>query len=264
MRLIKKQSLKEDYTASKDTEQKEMNSADEAYKQAILTAVGSESGAWNEYNTILDMEKDVSQDLVAHFHETIMDIRDEEMKHIGQLTKKASELPDMKAAYEAGQKEAEEGQEQSMEKPAEEAVKESVLTESVVEKIPDATRKFYSGDIYDIILTEFPEVLDNNTNDSLIYKWCNPVEELTAEEVDIILDKIQDLTGISSEQREIIETKLIQAKDPVVKHTKEVDFDNDIGVLRSVLENLHTTSIKDKVSALIESLLEDRDVLTDV
>ena len=166
MQFIKKQLLKEDYS---NTEEKEVTtgSKDADYKQAILTAIGSETGAWNEYNTILEMEKDVSSDLVEHFHNTIEDIRNEEMKHIGQLTEKASELPDMKDAYEAGKKEAEEGNEESLdnnketeEKPAEEEQKEEVkesvqLTESVEEKTPDNTRRFDSDTILDIILNTF-------------------------------------------------------------------------------------------------------------
>ena len=108
MRLIKKAVLKEEYAVSAETkEQNTTSTKDSIYKQAILTAIGSESSAWNEYNSILDMEKDVDPKLVSRFHDTIEDIRNEEMKHIGQLTTKASELPDMKDAYEAGKTEAE-------------------------------------------------------------------------------------------------------------------------------------------------------------
>ena len=121
MKFIKKQ-LQEDYTSQKqeetpveEVEQKtESKAKDEEYKQAILTAIGSETGAWNEYNTILEMESEVSQDLVKQFHDTIEDIRNEEMKHVGQLTTKVSELPDMKAAYDAGKIEAENGEEESL------------------------------------------------------------------------------------------------------------------------------------------------------
>lgn len=250
MQFIKKQLLKEDYS---NTEEKEVTtgSKDADYKQAILTAIGSETGAWNEYNTILEMEKDVSSDLVEHFHNTIEDIRNEEMKHIGQLTEKASELPDMKDAYEAGKKEAEEGNEESLdnnketeEKPAEEEQKEEVkesvqLTESVEEKTPDNTRRFDSDTILDIILNTF----DPTPNaEQVIYQLFNDGEELTAEQVDEKLAKVQAALNITPENMETLEVMIIQSKDPVVDRVQEfkLDIENDIGLIRNLIEDVNS------------------------
>ena len=267
MRLIKKQALKEDYS---NTENKEVTtgSKDADYKQAILTAIGSETGAWNEYNTILEMEKDVSSDLVEHFHNTIEDIRNEEMKHIGQLTEKASELPDMKDAYEAGKKEAEEGNEESLtntektsdEKPAEEAeekkeeVKESVqLTESVMEKNPDNTRRFDSDTIFELILTNFDPTPES---ENVIYRLFNDGEELTAQEVDEKLAKVQAILNISPENMEALETLIIQSRDPVTDRVSEfkLDIDNDIGLIRDTIENVNSQAAVSYLQEVISKL----------
>lgn len=267
MQFIKKQLLKEDYS---NTEEKEVTtgSKDADYKQAILTAIGSETGAWNEYNTILEMEKDVSSDLVEHFHNTIEDIRNEEMKHIGQLTEKASELPDMKDAYEAGKKEAEEGNEESLdnnketeEKPAEEEQKEEVkesvqLTESVEEKTPDNTRRFDSDTILDIILNTF----DPTPNaEQVIYQLFNDGEELTAEQVDEKLAKVQAALNITPENMETLEVMIIQSKDPVVDRVQEfkLDIENDIGLIRNLIEDVNSqaaVSYLQEVIAKLETL----------
>jgi len=267
MQFIKKQLLKEDYS---NTEEKEVTtgSKDADYKQAILTAIGSETGAWNEYNTILEMEKDVSSDLVEHFHNTIEDIRNEEMKHIGQLTEKASELPDMKDAYEAGKKEAEEGNEESLdnnketeEKPAEEEQKEEVkesvqLTESVEEKTPDNTRRFDSDTILDIILNTF----DPTPNaEQVIYQLFNDGEELTAEQVDEKLAKVQAALNITPENMETLEVMIIQSKDPVVDRIQEfkLDIENDIGLIRNLIEDVNSqaaVSYLHEVIAKLETL----------
>jgi len=266
MRLIKKQ-LKEDYVPEEQIEEvqkekTESTSKDAEYKQAILTAIGSETGAWNEYNTILEMEKDVSSDLVAQFHDTIEDIRNEEMKHVGQLTTKVSELPDMKAAYEAGKVEAENGEEESLsseKKDTEateekEAVKESVvLTESVEEKIPDNTRRFDADTIFDIILQNFDLT---PSAEKVIYPLFNEGEELTVEEVDEKLQKVQEVLSITPENMEALEVLIVQSKDPVVDRVKEfkLDIDNDIGLIRDVIENASSQAAVSRLQNVIAEL----------
>lgn len=268
MQFIKKQPLKEDY--SKPIEEKEVTtgSKDADYKQAILTAIGSETSAWNEYNTILEMEKGVSSDLVEHFHNTLEDIRNEEMKHVGQLTTKVSEIPEMQDAYEAGKKEAEEGNEESLdnnekaeEKPAEEPVeekkeevKESVqLTESVEEKIPDNTRRFDSDTIFELILTHFDPTPESET---AIYRLFDEGEELTAEEVDEKLAKVQGIMNISPENMETLETLIIQSKDPVVDRVSEfkLDIENDIGLIKDTIENVNSQAAVSYLQEVIEKL----------
>ena len=253
MKLIKRSVLKEEYN---ETAEKPTISKDAAYKQAILTAIGSETGAWNEYNTILEMESAVSKDLVEHFHNTIEDIRNEEMKHVGQLTEKVSQISEMKDAYEAGKKEAEEGAEESLDKTntdnknekiedkkedtENKDIKEAVaLTESVIEKIPDNTRRFDSDTIFEIIINNFDLTDDTET---IIYKLFNDGEELTAEEVDEKLAKIRDVLHISPENMEILENIIINSKDPVVERIKEFesDINSDIGLLRDMLEKANS------------------------
>lgn len=258
MKLIKKSVLKETYN---DTTETSTVSKDAAYKQAILAAIGSETGAWNEYNTILEMESAVSKDLVEHFHDTIEDIRNEEMKHVGQLTEKVSQISEMKDAYEAGKKEAEEGAEESLDKTntdtkAEktEDIKEAVaLTESVIEKIPDNTRRFDSDTIFEIIINNFDLTDDTET---IIYRLFNDGEELTAEEVDEKLAKIRDVLHISPENMEILENIIINSKDPVVERIKEFesDINSDIGLLRDMLEKANSKITISYLQRVIDKL----------
>lgn len=256
MRLIKKQSLKEDYSKSTEDKETMTSSKDANYKQAILTAIGSETGAWNEYNTILEMEKDVSPDLVEHFHNTLEDIRNEEMKHVGQLTTKVSEIPEMRDAYEAGKKEAEEGTEESLdntEKPTKE-VKESVqLTESVTEKIPDNTRTFDSDAIFELILTHFDPTPASET---VIYRLFDEGEELTAQEVDEKLAKVQAILNISPENMETLEALIIRSRDPVTDRVSEfkLDIDNDIGLIRDTIENVNSQAAVSYLQEVISKL----------
>lgn len=256
MRLIKKQPLKEDYSVSTENKKIMTSSKDANYKQAILAAIGSETGAWNEYNTILEMEKDVSSNLVEHFHDTLEDIRNEEMKHIGQLTTKVSEIPEMRDAYEAGKKEADEGNEESLdntEKPAKE-VKESIqLTESVTEKIPDNTRTFDSDAIFELILANFDPTPASET---VIYRLFNEDEELTAQEVDEKLAKVQAILNISPENMETLETLIIQSRDPVTDRVSEfkLDIDNDIGLIRDTIENVNSQAAVSYLQEVIGKL----------
>ena len=256
MRLIKKQPLKEDYSKSIEDKEIMTDSKDANYKQAILTAIGSETSAWNEYNTILEMEKDVSSDLVKHFHNTLEDIRNEEMKHVGQLTTKVSEIPEMRDAYEAGKKEAEEGNEESLdntEKSVKE-VKESVqLTESVTEKIPDNTRTFDSDAIFELILANFDPTPASET---VIYRLFNEDEELTAQEVDEKLAKVQAILNISPENMETLETLIIQSRDPVTDRVSEfkLDIDNDIGLIRDTIENVNSQAAVSYLQEVISKL----------
>lgn len=209
------------------------------------------------------MEKDVNSGLVEHFHNTIEDIRNEEMKHMGQLTTKISEIPEMQEAYEAGKKEAEEGNEESLdntEKPAEEAeekkeeVKESVqLTESVTEKIPDNTRTFDSDAIFELILTNFDPTPES---ENIIYRLFNEGEELTAQEVDEKLAKVQAILNISPENMETLETLIIQSRDPVTDRVSEfkLDIDNDIGLIRDTIENVNSQAAVSYLQEVISKL----------
>ena len=275
MRLIRK-SVKEDYTQNKteqitDEPNEDINTVktsekDAAYKQAILTAIGSETGAWNEYNTILEMESEVNKDLVEHFHNTIEDIRNEEMKHVGQLTEKISELPDMKAAYDAGKLEAEKGNEESLDTTnkdnnKDKEKKEATLMESIVEKNPDKTRLFNPDKIGDVI-SLYPKVkaLDPLTAEQvedLTYKYFYDEDaDLTAQEVDLRLEDIIKVIKLSPEEQEELERQIIATTDPAIERIEEFkeDMSNDIGLLKGLIENLVTAPAVSKVWDIIHEL----------
>ena len=78
-------------------------SYDEQYVQAIMKAVASESGAIVEYEQIMAIEPHVTKDsLIELFHDTLEDIKNEEIKHLAQLNEKLSQAPSLKNSYEDG------------------------------------------------------------------------------------------------------------------------------------------------------------------
>ena len=98
-------------------------SYDERYTQAIMKAVASESEAIVEYEQILALEPNVSKEsLVNLFHDTLIDIKNEEIKHFAQLNTQLSKDPSLKNSYERGKEEANSGVDKSSEEKQEESV----------------------------------------------------------------------------------------------------------------------------------------------
>ena len=212
----------------------ENSNEDEAYKQAILRAIGSETAADVEYSQILNLEDKVSDELKKHFHDTIVDIRNEEIKHIAQLTEKVSELPDMKDAFEAGKKEAETGKD----------VKEAVQQD-----------RMYDVENIKQIIAEY---LDLNTDQYVdmedIFKYVN--DDLTAEEVDKYLAQVVELFELSPEQLHDIEINIVASSDPMIDRQADFksDINDDIDTLEYVKEKLHTIAAHKQIDTIIDYL----------
>ena len=122
MRFIPK---KKEIIVETETNPLETNSVDlsydEQYTQAIMKAVASESGAIVEYEQILALEPNVSKkSLVNLFHDTLIDIKNEEIKHFAQLNTQLSKAPSLKNSYERGKEEANSGVDKSNEEKQEE------------------------------------------------------------------------------------------------------------------------------------------------
>lgn len=227
----------------------ENGSEDEAYKQAILRAIGSETAAEVEYSQILNLEDKVSDELKELFHDTLEDIRREEIKHIAQLTEKAKEIPDMKDAFEAGKKEAETGKDVSQEE-----VKEAVQKDRTyyVEDVKQAIGKYlWNTDMYEAMEDAF--------------KYAN--DDLKPEEVDNYLDKMVEMFNLSPEQLHDIEINIVNSTDPVISRQNEFrsDINDDIDTLTYVFEKLYTIAAVEKLREVIkylENLEYDGDVDT--
>lgn len=257
MRFIPKQVLTEsvEQLELKETEANpleksvENNTEDEAYKQAILRAIGSETAAEVEYSQILNLEDKVSDELKELFHDTLEDIRREEIKHIAQLTEKAKEIPDMKDAFEAGEKEAETGKDVSQEE-VKEAVQEGRMY--YVEDIKEAIGKYlWNTDQY----VEMENIL----------RYAN--DDLKPEEVDNYLERVVKVFNLSPEQLKDIEETIVNSKDPNISRQEEFksDIRDDIDTLSYVFEKLYTIAAGEKLREVIkylENLEYDGDINT--
>lgn len=237
-------------------------SYDEQYKQAILKAIGSETSAHVEYDQILALEPHVStKALVDLFHDTLIDIRDEEMKHIAQLTTKISEVPEMKASFEAGEEEAETGEdketsnqdetEEETEENEKEEVKESVklLTEAV------QTNRLY--DTYTISQIIADKLGLNDKQYEIIedmFRYAD--DELEASEVDSYLAKVSEYFRISDHKLEEIENAIIASNDPIADRKSEFadDIQSDIYDIENTIEKVSSIAAKEKLYSVIEYL----------
>lgn len=221
------------------------SSKDELYKQAILKAIGSETAADVEYSQILNLEDNVSEDLKNRFHDTLVDIRNEEIKHIAQLTEKVSELPDMKDAFEAGKKEAETGEDTEInEDKSVEEVKEAVEKERLYNR--------------DKIIEIVAEYIDDNIDSYLDLEKIFNIEntDLTAEQVDNFLLEVVNRFNLSFDQLHDIEVKIVQTIDPVYDRIEDLkqNVDLDIYKLQSIKKELYSQRAKEKLTELIDDL----------
>lgn len=245
-------------------------SYDEQYKQAILKAVASEASATTEYSQILALEEKVSnKELVEHFHDTLEDLKNEEIKHIAQLTTKIGEIPDMREAYNAGVEEANSGDEVSLETKEDDSkennteektednkdsekedVKESaMLTEAVVKN-----RTYDSYNIQQIIANQLHlndrqyEIIED------IFKYSD--DELSADEVDAYLEKVSTYFNISENKLSTIEDAIIQSSDPQLERKQdfESDIKYDIDTLTDAIEKVYSLAAKEKLFGVIEYL----------
>lgn len=266
MRFIPKKKL----LIEADANPLEVNSVDlsydEQYTQAIMKAVASESGAIVEYEQILAIEPHVSKkSLVDLFHDTLIDIKDEEVKHLAQLNEKLSQTPSLKDSYEDGTEEAESGKDKNDETKDdtgnEEEVNESkeLQTESTKldENVPE-DRTYDAENIAQLIASKYT-LTDEQYEDIIDLLDPLSLNELSAEDVDRGLAKLVDKYKFTQEEKEEIEQFIVDnANDPKGDRIKE--FKNDIGYDINTLENLldefNTYAAQQRVKQLIAELKE--------
>lgn len=262
MRFIPK---KKEVLVEADINPLEVNSVDlsydEQYVQAVMKAVASESGAIVEYEQILALEPNVTKDsLVELLHDTLVDIKNEEVKHLAQLNTKLSEVPGLKDSYKDGEEEAETGEdkENSEDKNEEEQKESSELTESVQE-IKEAVpqdRTYDSDNIAQLIAAKY-ELTDEQYED--ILDLLDPLrdDEISAEDVDRGLERIAGKYEFTPEEKEEIENEIItKASNPMDDRKEEFkdDISFDINTLEDMLENFNTYAAQQRVKKVIEEL----------
>lgn len=237
---------------------------DTQYKQAIIKAIGSESSAVVEYDQIMALEKDVSEkSLVEHFHSTLEDLRNEEVKHIAQLTTKVSEIPEMKEAFDKGVEEAESGKDtedtddsekEKDDKSEEDTSEEKENKSEDVKESVQPQRNYDKEKIIEVIV----KVLGLDDEDYLAIEGLFDVydDKMTAKEVDLALQSFVNKYNVSDEDISLIEQEVSKTIDPVEEEKAEQasDLDSDIYDLKNMLETLLTPVARHELEAVIEKI----------
>jgi len=228
-------------------------SYDEKYIQAITKAVASESGAIVEYEQILALEPHIKEKgLVETFHDTLIDIKDEEIKHLAQLNTKLSETSFFKNSYEKGVDEAKSGIDKEEQK---ESVELTESIERIVENVPQ-NRTYDSDNIAQIIAAKY-ELTDEQYEDILNLFDPFHIDEISAEDVDKGLERVSKKYEFTPEERLEIENDIIaNANNPMGDRKEEFDSDInfDINTLEDILENLNTYAAQQRIKKIIEEL----------
>ena len=266
MRFIPKKKL----LIEADANPLEVNSVDlsydEQYTQAIMKAVASESSAIVEYDQILAIEPHVSKkSLVDLFHDTLIDLKHEEIKHLAQLNEKLSQTPNLKDSYEDGTEEAKSGKDKNDETKDdtrnEEKVNESkkLQTESTKldENVPE-NRTYDAENIAQLIASKYT-LTDEQYADIINLLDPLSLNELSAEDVDRGLAKLVDKYKFTQEEKEEIEQFIVDnANNPKGDRIKEFknDLEYDINTLKDLLDEFNTYAAQQRVKRLIAELKE--------
>lgn len=227
-------------------------SYDEQYTQAIMKAVASESGAIVEYEQILALEPNVSKkSLVNLFHDTLVDIKNEEVKHFAQLNTQLSKAPSLKNPYKNGKEEADSGEDKSDEE-------NSDLTESIneIKEAVPQNRSYDSDNIAQIIAAKY-QLTDEQYED--IRDLLDPLhsDEISAEEVDAGLEQIAVKYEFTREEKDEIENEIIaKASNPMGDRQQEFkdDISFDINTLEDLLDEFNTYAAQQRIKKVIEEL----------
>lgn len=241
---------------------------DEQYKQAIMGAISSETSACNEYDQILALEENVTtKSLVELFHDTLEDIKREEVKHLAQLTTQMSKVDTIKKAFEDGVEEAntgkdtenseitsEENTDENKEKE-DKTVKES-LTESVQafeENV--AENRLYNKDKVEYAIFQ-TVALDDRQQEEVYNMLDRFPQDMTAEEVDKYLWGVKINFGLEQGTIDAIENILINSKDPAVERQEDrnSDLDFDIMKIEDMVLTVYSQEAKDKLNDVIDYL----------
>ena len=261
MRFIPK---KKEVLTEADTNPLDVNSVDltydEQYVQAIMKAVASESSAIVEYEQILAIEPHVtSENLVNIFHDTLEDIKNEEIKHISQLNTKLAEAPSLKDGYKDGEEEADSGvdkenEEENTEDNVEEKEeqKESIqLTEAVI-----AGRYYAPDNIMDALSDRFKLSDEQYEEIRNIVDVYGNGDDVSAEDMNNAVQKIAQKYEFSDDEIPELEAVINSTIDP--REDRKTEFNDelafDINTLEEIMNSLSTSSAQQRVNRIIDEL----------
>ena len=215
--------------------------ATELYAQAIIKALASESSAEVEYTQILSLEDKCESWIVDMFHDTLTDIRNEEIKHIAQLTEKISQLPNIKEDFDKGTEEAKSGKD----------ISESVT--ELKEAVQDQ-RLYDTWKIEQVIAEELG--LTDKQYELVEDIFRHAEDELTPQEVDNYLIELRKIFTISDAKFNRLENAIIATDDPINDRKNEFkdDIDSDISSIENIMDNVYSIAAKEQLYKVIQYL----------
>lgn len=213
--------------------------SDRLLKEALLKAVASETSAIVEYEQIQALEADANPKYAKAIHETLVDIKAEEEKHMAQLTECLKVFPEIDENFEKGEKEYETGEDEPTEetKESNEAIKESV----------EPNRLYKAEAIVDVISTMYQ--LSDSEYDDILSIFYTGEDELEAYEVDKGIQKFATQYELTPEEIAELEQAINNSIDPNTERQEDFksDLDFDIDRIRNLAEESYTVAARDRL-----------------
>lgn len=213
--------------------------SDRLLKEALLKAVASETSAIVEYEQVQALEADANPKYAKAIHETLIDIKAEEEKHMAQLTECLKVFPEIDENFEKGEKEYKTGEDDSTEetKESNEDIKESV----------EPNRLYKAEAIVDVISTMYQ--LSDNEYDDILSIFYTGEDELEAYEVDKGIQKFAAQYELSPEEITELEQAINNSIDPNTERQEDFksDLDFDIDRIRNLAEESYTVAARDRL-----------------
>lgn len=213
--------------------------SDRLLKEALLKAVASETSAIVEYGQIQALEADANPKYAKAVHETLIDIKAEEEKHMAQLTECLKIFPEIDENFEKGEKEYKTGEDISTEekKKSNKVVKESV----------EPNRLYKAEAVVDVISTLYQ--LNDNEYDDILSIFYTGEDELEAYEVDKGIQKFATQYELTPEEIAELEQAINNSIDPNTERQEDFksDLDFDIDRIRNLAEESYTVAARDRL-----------------
>ena len=213
--------------------------SDRLLKEALLKAIASETSAIVEYGQIQALEADANPKYAKAVHETLIDIKAEEEKHMAQLTECLKIFPEIDENFEKGEKEYKTSEDISTEEKKEST---KVVKESV-----EPNRLYKAEAIVDVISTMYQ--LSDDEYDDILSIFYTGEDELEAYEVDKGIQKFATQYELTPEEVAELEQAINNSIDPNTERQEDFksDLDFDINRIRNLAEESYTVAARDRL-----------------
>lgn len=205
---------------------------DRLLKEALLNAVASETAAIVEYEQIQALEAKSTPKYAKAIHDTLVDIKAEEEKHMAQLTECLKVFPEINENLKKGEEEYKTGEDKKNE-----SIKEAV----------EPNRLYKPEAIVDVISTLYH--LNDDEYDNILSIFYTGEDEIEAPEVDAAIQKFASQYKLSVEEITELEQAINASINPTTERQEDFrsDLDFDIDRIRSLAEESYTVAARNRL-----------------